>query len=71
MIGRSKVEARNDLETYIYNLKTSCEDSLKNKIAEDDLAELKAMLESGLKVICFLSEGYLAATAPSTFYLRL
>lgn len=55
MTGSSKVEARNDLETYIYNLKASCEESLKNKIAEDDLEELKAVLKAGLKVMCVLS----------------
>eukprot|EP00752_Nemacystus_decipiens_P018529 g16612.t1 len=46
---RAKVESRNNLETYLYNLKASYEDSLKDKIAEDDLEELKGAVEAGLE----------------------
>lgn len=47
---RATVEARNALETYLYNLKTSYEDTLKDKISDDDLQELKASVEAGLEV---------------------
>lgn len=50
LVSRAKVEARNTLETYIYNLKTSYEDSLKDKIAPDDVEKLKASVEAGLEV---------------------
>ncbi len=33
---RAKVDARNQLETYCYNMKSSVEDKLKDKIDEDD-----------------------------------
>lgn len=46
---RAKVESMNALETYLYNLKTSYEDSLKDKIGEDDLEELKTSVEAGLE----------------------
>eukprot|EP00903_Cladosiphon_okamuranus_P013268 g12372.t1 len=46
---RAKVESRNSLETYLYNLKSSYEDSLKDKIAEDDMEELKTAVEDGLE----------------------
>lgn len=48
--SRAKVESRNNLETYLYNLKSSYEDSLKDKIAENDLEELKTAVEAGLEV---------------------
>lgn len=50
VFSRAKVESRNNLETYLYNLKASYEDSLKDKIAEDDLEELKSAVEAGLEV---------------------
>ena len=50
LLPRAKVESRNNLETYLYNLKSSYEDSLKDKIAEDDLEELKTAVEAGLEV---------------------
>ncbi|CAM9940422.1 unnamed protein product [Ectocarpus sp. 6 AP-2014] len=46
---RAKVESRNNLETYLYNLKTSYEDTLKDKMAENDLEELKSAVEGGLE----------------------
>lgn len=46
------MESRNALETYLYNLKTSYEDSLKDKIADDDLEELKTSVEAALEVCC-------------------
>ncbi|CAN0487717.1 unnamed protein product [Ectocarpus sp. 8 AP-2014] len=47
---RAKVESRNNLETYLYNLKASYEDTLKDKMAENDLEELKTAVEGGLEV---------------------
>lgn len=47
---RAKVEARNALETYLYNLKTSYEDTLKDKINSDDMEELKTSVEAALEV---------------------
>lgn len=44
------MESRNNLETYLYNLKTSYEDSLKDKIAEADLEEIRNAVEAGLEV---------------------
>ncbi|CAM9369967.1 unnamed protein product [Pylaiella littoralis] len=46
---RAKVESRNNLETYLYNLKASYEDTLKDKIAGDDLEELKNSVEASLE----------------------
>lgn len=47
---RAKVESRNNLETYLYNLKTSYEDTLKDKMPADDAEELKTAVEDGLEV---------------------
>lgn len=47
---RAKVESRNNLETYLYNLKTSCEDTLKDKITAEDLEELRSAINAGLEV---------------------
>lgn len=48
----ANVEARNNFETYMYNLKASYEDTLKDKIAEKDLEDLKTSVEAGLEVWC-------------------
>lgn len=53
VLSRAKVESRNNLETYLYNLKSSYEDSLKEKIPDDDLEELKSSVEAGLEVDVF------------------
>ena len=44
------MESKNNLETYLYNLKTSYEDTLKGKISEDDQEELKSSVEGALDV---------------------
>lgn len=44
------MEARNSLESYMYNLKTSYEDTMKDKIGADDKEELKTAVEAGLEV---------------------
>ncbi|WP_411017954.1 hypothetical protein, partial [Salmonella sp. s39606] len=36
-------------ETYMYNLKASYEDTLKDKLSEKDLEDLKASVEAGLE----------------------
>ena len=46
--AREGVEARNQLESYLYALKSSAEDSLKDKLAEDDAELLKATVTEGL-----------------------
>ena len=53
------MEARNALETYLYNLKTSYEDTLKDKINSDDMEELKTSVEAALEV----SYAYIVAYA--------
>ena len=47
---RANVESRNNFETYMYNLKASYEDTLKDKLSEKDLEDLKASVEAGLEV---------------------
>lgn len=44
------MESRNSLETYIYNLKASYEDTLREKLPENDLEDLKTAAEDGLEV---------------------
>eukprot|EP00904_Undaria_pinnatifida_P000376 jgi/Undpi1/10339/HiC_scaffold_29.g12789.m1 len=46
---RAKVESRNNFETYLYNLKASYEDTLKDKIAGNDLEGLKTCVDDGLE----------------------
>lgn len=47
---RATVEERNNMETYLYNLKTAYEDTLKDKIAKEDLEELEKVVKTGLEV---------------------
>jgi len=47
--AREAVEARNQLEGYLYSLKSSVEDSLKDKLSEDDAELLKATIKEGLE----------------------
>lgn len=35
-IARENIEAKNQLESYLYGLRTSIEDTLKDKISDDD-----------------------------------
>lgn len=49
-MSRAKVESRNNFETYLYNLKASYEDTLKDKIAGNDLEGLKTCVDDGLEV---------------------
>jgi len=45
---KAKVQARNDLEAYLYNLKNSINDTLEGKLSEDDRATLSKAIEDGL-----------------------
>jgi len=38
---KGKIDARNSLETYVYNIKSSVEDKLKGKISEDEAEKVK------------------------------
>lgn len=45
---KAKVQARNDLEAYLYNLKNSITDSLEGKLSEDDKETLSKTVEEAL-----------------------
>jgi molecular chaperone DnaK (HSP70) len=45
---KAKVQARNDLEAYLYNLKNSINDTLEGKLSEDDRTTLNKSVEDGL-----------------------
>lgn len=45
---KAKVQARNDLEAYLYNLKNSINDALKGKLSEDDGSVLSKAIDDGL-----------------------
>ncbi|KAL3925183.1 MAG: hypothetical protein SGILL_000575 [Bacillariaceae sp.] len=45
---RAKVQARNDLEAYLYNLKNSINDTLEGKLSEDDKTTLTQAIDDGL-----------------------
>jgi len=47
-IARENIEAKNQLESYLYGLRTSVEDSLKDKIADDDKDKLSKAIADGL-----------------------
>ena len=41
---KGKIDARNALETSVYNMKSSVEDKLKDKISEEDSKKVKAAI---------------------------
>merc|ERR1712224_772531 len=45
---KAKVQARNDLEAYLYNLKNSIHDALEGKLSEDDKSTLSSAVNDGL-----------------------
>lgn len=45
---KAKVQARNDLEAYLYNLKNSINDTLQGKLSPDDRSTLSKAVEDGL-----------------------
>jgi molecular chaperone DnaK (HSP70) len=48
LVEKTKVQARNDLEAYLYNLKNSINDTLNGKLAEDDKIKLSQAIDDGL-----------------------
>jgi molecular chaperone DnaK (HSP70) len=42
---KAKVDARNKLETYVYNMKSTIEDKMKDKIDEDDREKVSSALK--------------------------
>jgi len=47
-VERGRVDARNALESYLYNLKGSLDDALKEKIDQDDVSTLELTVEEAL-----------------------
>mmetsp|Transcript_22774 Transcript_22774/g.52681 ORF Transcript_22774/g.52681 Transcript_22774/m.52681 type:complete len:237 (+) Transcript_22774:38-748(+) len=45
---KEKIEARNELEAYLYNLKNSINDTLQGKLGEDDKELLSKTVDDGL-----------------------
>jgi molecular chaperone DnaK (HSP70) len=45
---KAKVQAKNELEAYLYNLKNSISDTLQDKLTEDDKATLTKTVEEAL-----------------------
>ncbi len=45
---KAKVQARNDLEAYLYNLKNSINDTLQGKLSEEDQSRLSNAIDDGL-----------------------
>ena len=45
---KAKVQARNELEAYLYNLKNSMNDSLEGKLADEDKDTLSKTVEEAL-----------------------
>lgn len=46
---KGKIDARNQLETYCYNMKSTVEDKLKDKIDEDDKEKVLAAVKEALE----------------------
>jgi molecular chaperone DnaK (HSP70) len=45
---KAKIQARNDLEAYLYNLKNSINDTLQGKLSEDDRSTLTKAVDDAL-----------------------
>lgn len=45
---KAKIQARNELEAYLYNLKNSINDTLKDKLTEDESSTLSTAINDGL-----------------------
>lgn len=46
---KGKIDARNKLETYVYNIKSSVEDKLKDKISEEEADTVKKAVADALE----------------------
>jgi len=45
---KAKIQARNELEAYLYNLKNSINDTLKDKLTDDESSTLTTAVDNGL-----------------------
>jgi len=45
---KAKIQARNELEAYLYNLKNSVTDALESKLTEDEKETLNTAINDGL-----------------------
>lgn len=45
---KAKVDAKNQLESYCYNMKQTVEDKMKDKIDEDDAEKIKTAVDEAL-----------------------
>jgi heat shock protein 5 len=45
---KAKIQAKNDLEAYLYNLKNSINEALEGKLSEDDKSSLTNAVNDGL-----------------------
>merc|ERR1712070_478039 len=45
---KAKIQARNELEAYLYNLKNSINDTLEDKLTEDEKSQLNTAVNDGL-----------------------
>ena len=61
---KGKIDARNSLETYVYNIKSSVEDKLKGKISEDEAEKVKKAIADTVE---WLDENSDAEQVSSTF----
>ena len=46
---KAKIDARNQLETYCYNMKSTVEDKMKDKIEEEDKEKITAAVKEALE----------------------
>ena len=61
---KGKIDARNSLETYVYNLKSSVEDKLKGKISEADATKVKSAIAETVEWLDEHSDGEQVCSAP-------
>ena len=66
---KGKIDARNSLETYVYNLKSSVEDKLKGKISEADAAKVKSAIAETVEWLDEHSDGEQVRTTPQPHWL--
>ena len=57
---KGKIDARNKLETYVYNIKSSVEDKLKDKISEEEAESVKKAVADALEWCAAASVSYAA-----------
>ncbi len=47
-IARQNIEAKNQLEAYLYQLRSSMQDGLKDKLSDDEKEQLSGVIANGL-----------------------